>query len=55
MGFCLCRDLELYSTKFTDAGRIVFEVAVDYDQVSHSWKEMLRIWVSAPPPPLPLR
>jgi len=23
----------------------VFEVAVDYSQTAHTWKEMLRLWV----------
>ncbi|KAK9807285.1 hypothetical protein WJX73_007725 [Symbiochloris irregularis] len=39
------RDLEVYRTKLTKGARIVFEVAVDYDQKSKSWREMLRLWV----------
>ena len=40
-----CSDLEVYRTKLTSGGRIVFEVAVDYSQVAHTWKEMIRLWV----------
>lgn len=35
----------MYRTKFTKGGRIVFEVAVDYDQATKTWREMLRLWV----------
>lgn len=41
-----CRGLEVYRTLLTKSGRIVFEVAVDYSQTSHTWKEMIRLWVS---------
>ncbi|KAL0051116.1 hypothetical protein WJX82_002309 [Trebouxia sp. C0006] len=39
------RGLEVYRTLLTRGGRIVFEVAVDYSQTAHTWKEMLRLWV----------
>ena len=35
----------MYRTKLTSGGRIVFEVAVDYSQIAHTWKEMIRLWV----------
>lgn len=41
----LCRGLELYRTLLTKGGRIVFEVAVDYSHISHSWTDMIRLWV----------
>lgn len=37
--------LELYSTKITKSGRILFEVAEDWSEVTQSWKDMIRIWV----------
>lgn len=40
-----CRDLEVYRTLLTKGGRIVFEVAVDYSQTAHIWKDMIRLWV----------
>ena len=43
--FWLCRDLEVYRTLLTKGGRIVFEVAVDYSQTAHVWKDMIRLWV----------
>ena len=36
--------LELWSSKLTRAGRIVFEVAADWSETSKCWKEMLRLW-----------
>ena len=39
----------MYRTLLTRGGRIVFEVAVDYSQTAHTWKEMLRLWVCALP------
>ena len=45
----LCRDLEVYRVKLTKGARIVFEVAVDYDQQTKSWREMLRLWVCGKP------
>ena len=39
------QDLELCSAKVLRGARILFEVAVDFDETSRSWKEMLRIWV----------
>ena len=41
-----CRGLEVYRTLLTKSRRIVFEVAVIYSQTSHTWKEMIRLWVS---------
>lgn len=38
-------DLELWSGKVLKGARILFESAVDFDETSRSWKEMLRIWV----------
>ena len=40
-----CRGLEVYRTLLSKGARIVFEVAVDYSQTAHVWKEMLRLWV----------
>ena len=40
------RDQELWRCKTTRGGRIVFEVAADFDERSKTWKEMLRLWVS---------
>ncbi|KAK9819698.1 hypothetical protein WJX72_001361 [[Myrmecia] bisecta] len=39
------RALELWRTKLTRGGRIVFEVALDFSETSSTWKEMLRLWV----------
>jgi hypothetical protein len=39
------KGLELWRTKFSKAGRIVFEVAVDFSQRSKTWQETLRLWV----------
>ena len=38
------RDQELWRCKTTRGGRIVFEVAADFDERSKTWKEMLRLW-----------
>jgi hypothetical protein len=43
----LVPSLELWSSKLTRAGRIVFEVAADWSELSKCWKEMLRLWVSS--------
>lgn len=37
--------LEMWRTKFSKSGRIVFEVAVDYSQKAKAWQENLRLWV----------
>ncbi|KAK9854785.1 hypothetical protein WJX84_000152 [Apatococcus fuscideae] len=39
------RDQELWRCKTTRGGRIVFEVAADFDERSKTWKEMLRLWL----------
>eukprot|EP00887_Chlorella_sp_A99_P006107 scaffold22.g6107.t1 len=38
------KSLELWSSKLTRGGRIVFEVAADWSENYKEWKEMLRIW-----------
>lgn len=38
-------DLELWSTRWSKGGRIVFEVALDYSENRKTWMEMLRLWV----------
>lgn len=38
-------DLELWRGKVLRGARVLFEIAVDFDEASRSWKEMLRIWV----------
>lgn len=38
---------ELWRLKITKGGRILFEVAVEYDEESRTWVEMIRLWVSA--------
>lgn len=40
-----CNDLELWRTKWSKAGRIVFEVAVDWSETAQTYCEMLRLWV----------
>ncbi|KXZ49100.1 hypothetical protein GPECTOR_23g31 [Gonium pectorale] len=35
---------ELWRLKITKAGRILFEVAVEYDEESRTWAEMIRLW-----------
>ena len=37
--------LELWRTKWSRPGRIVFEVAADFSEAANTWKEMLRVWV----------
>ncbi|KAI3424745.1 hypothetical protein D9Q98_008134 [Chlorella vulgaris] len=37
--------LELWRTKLTKGGRIIFEVAADYSESSKGWRDMLRLWV----------
>ena len=49
---CLaCRGMlwpqELWRLRVDKGGRILFEVAVEYDEESRSWSEMIRLWVSA--------
>ncbi|KAL0040884.1 hypothetical protein WJX79_008605 [Trebouxia sp. C0005] len=39
------RGLEVYRTRLTKGGRIVFEVAVEYSHTAHAYREMLRLWV----------
>lgn len=39
------RNLKVYRTLLTKGGRIVFEVAVDYSETAHIWKDMIRLWV----------
>jgi hypothetical protein len=36
---------ELWRLKITKGGRILFEVAVEYDEESRTWAEMIRLWV----------
>lgn len=38
---------ELWRLKITRAGRILFEVAVEYDEESRTWAEMIRLWVGS--------
>ncbi|KAK9842411.1 hypothetical protein WJX84_005751 [Apatococcus fuscideae] len=38
-------DLELWSCKLLKGARILFEIAVDFEEASRTWKEMLRLWV----------
>jgi len=38
-------NLELWRTKFSKSGRIVFEIAVDYSERLKVWRENLRLWV----------
>ncbi len=40
---------ELWRLKITRAGRILFEVAVEYDEESRTWAEMIRLWVGGFP------
>jgi hypothetical protein len=40
--------LELWRTKWSKAGRVVFEVAPDFSEAAGGWREMLRVWVRAP-------
>ena len=51
--FACCRDvppsLELYRSKFTKSGRILFEVAVGYSEQRKAYSEQIRIWVSGGP------
>ncbi|EFJ46513.1 hypothetical protein VOLCADRAFT_118102 [Volvox carteri f. nagariensis] len=35
---------ELWRLKVTKGGRILFEVAVEYDEESRTWAEMIRLW-----------
>ncbi|DBB04235.1 TPA: hypothetical protein ACH3X1_013259 [Trebouxia sp. C0004] len=39
------RGLEVYRTRLTKGGRIVFEVAVEYSHTAYAYREMLRLWV----------
>lgn len=38
-------DLELWSTRWSKGGRIVFEVALEYSENRKQWMELLRLWV----------
>ncbi|GLI67624.1 hypothetical protein VaNZ11_011871, partial [Volvox africanus] len=35
---------ELWRLKITKGGRILFEVAVEYDEETRTWAEMIRLW-----------
>lgn len=36
--------MELWRSKLTKGGRIVWEVAAEWSESSRCWREMLRIW-----------
>ncbi len=40
-------DLELWSCKLLKGARILFEIAVDFEEASRTWKEMVRLWVGS--------